>query len=227
MSIVVYSPPLDRHRVGARWLAVWLVQELEQRGLVSRLATESGRSALQAELGEVGEGLAAFCHGSRDGLHDGQERVLDGENMELLAERWLYACACAEDDRLLNVAIHRGLRAAVGYRGQIDVAGVPAELPEGARPLFRRLLVEAVLALREGVASEEELRRRVRRVEFELMLWNADHVEALGGVEAASQTPGLPLELIGRLAKPVLRCREEAGAPFRGGASAGRESPRG
>ncbi len=210
MSIVVYSPPLDRWRVGARWLAVWLFQELEQRGVVSRLATGSGRSALQAELGEVGEGLAAFCHGSPDGLHDGQERVLDGENLDLLAEKWLYACACAEDDRLLNVAIHQGLRAAVGYRGQIDVEGVPAEIPEAAQPLFRRLLAEAVLALREGVATEEELRRRVRRVEFELMLWNADEVEALGGVEAACRAPGLPLALIGRLAKPLLRCREES-----------------
>ncbi len=209
MSIVVYAPPIQLRTVGARWLAVWLWQELEQRGLEVRRATElSGRAALQVELVEVGEGLAAFCHGSQDGLHDGQERVLDGQNLYLLAEKWLYACACAEDDRLLNVAIRCGLRSAVGYRGQIDVEGVPAEVPEAAQPLFRRLLAEAVLAMREGVASEEELRRRVRRVEFELMLWNADQVEALGGVEAASRSPGLPMALIGRLAKPVLRCRQ-------------------
>lgn len=175
MNVVIYAPSDDPATIRARWFAERVEERLKAENVPTMRVPGPDRKQLESHLGN-NLGLAAFCHGSLDGLHNGNgERVVDAQNLSLLEGAWLYACACESGKRLIYMAVNNGARIAAGYQNRIDTAGIPNAIPTPIKPLFHQLISETVMMLHNGITEPKEYRRRLREIERQILSWIVEH----------------------------------------------------
>ena len=174
------------------WVGTLVCETLRELGHVPERLTgpPARRATLEAALHEGPDGLAAWCHGADDRgqatsraalLDQDGGRVLDTDNLSLLAGRWVYAQACESANHLAGEAIWRGATAFAGYTPRIKMAWTPDDIltsddaSSSILPALAAFFATVPQLLAEGRRSEEEIRREVSRMAEPLWEWCDAH----------------------------------------------------
>ena len=158
------------------------------------------RDSLESALAGDVSGLAFFGHGSEDRLLNADgAAVLDGDNVKLLADRWVHAFACRAGNDLPGDAAAAGVRCFVGYDSAVLVEWEPEDIPSPIRDAFVQLVTQTTLELARGIHDITTLRRAAVEAQGAVIEWCNDH---------PGEAPGLEITAHQLLARLVVRCCE-------------------
>ena len=187
-GLLVYTASGDDELAVATCVGEWTADRLRREGHEVRHATELSRATLRDALAEA-EGFAAFSHGKRAALLDGDGRaVVDRHNIGLLQARWAWLHACWTAHELAALAVDAGATCFAGFDIPVDVGWQPHEIPFSLRATFEQLLTEVPSRLAAGVRDKAALRAAVLPLVDAVLDFAADHPDdAPPGIQTAAQ----------------------------------------
>lgn len=199
MRVLVVATSGDPSLANSYWIAEQNALRLKQdeTTVVHRVVdADVTRASFEGALGHDIQGIAAFTHGqahdTRHGLHDALlgvegESILDGDNVALLAGRWVHAFACRSGVELPGLAVAAGSTCFVGYEIALLVEWSPEEIPAPIRTAFIALVTEVTWQLANGARDQKSILQALAPHQEVILGWCDAHPGEAGGVAITAQ----------------------------------------